>query len=178
MGCEKLLRLLVASYPHVYKDYDENQLAFTVALWDDAFKNIPDEVVEKALRKCMYESASAFPPTIGMVNHQIRRMLSHFDAEGQWEKILWIVRNVPEGLHKAPGKYLDEISQDMVDERYLRRLKERVSDHDHKSFIDRYNELKEKREAEAVETGNLLLIATEEEVKQIGVQYKRIESHL
>lgn len=178
MNGENVVKYLVAAYPHVYKDYDENQLRFTVSIWQDAFKNLPDNVVEKAVKKAVYENKTNFPPSIGMVNFTIRRMLSHFDAEGQWEKVLWIVRNVPEGLHKAPGKYLDEVSQDIVDERYLRRLKDRVSDHDHKTFIDRYNELKEKREEEAVETGNLLLIASEEEVKQIGVQHKRIESHL
>lgn len=168
---KEIINVLVASYPNTYKDFTEEQFALMAKLWTDAFKNIPAALVKKALTVVMYNQTSNFAPNIGMVNAELRNIITVFDAQKEWDSVMWIVHNVTEKLHRAPKSYLDEISQSIVDETYLRKLKEdsKYCEFERNNFIKRYNEEKDRRERKAIETGNLSLICSESKMHALGI---------
>lgn len=168
---KEIINVLVASYPNTYKDFTEEQFALMAKLWTDAFKNIPAALVKKALTVVMYNQISNFAPNIGMVNAELRNIITVFDAQKEWDSVMWIVHNVTEKLHRAPKSYLDEISQSIVDETYLRKLKEdsKYCEFERNNFIKRYNEEKDRRERKAIETGNLSLICSESKMHALGI---------
>ena len=168
---KEIINVLVASYPNTYKDFTEDQFSLMAKLWTDAFKNIPSALVKKALTVVMYNQTSNFAPNIGMVNAELRNIITVFDAQKEWDNVMWIVHNVTEKLHKAPKSYLDEISQSIVDETYLRKLKEdsKYCEFERNNFIKRYNEEKDWRERKAIETGNLSLMCSESKMQELGI---------
>ena len=168
---KEIINVLVASYPNTYKDFTEEQFSLMAKLWADAFKNIPSALVKKALTVVMYNQTSNFAPNIGMVNAELRNIITVFDAQKEWDNVMWIVHNVTEKLHRAPKSYLDEISQSIVDETYLRKLKEdsKYCEFERNNFIKRYNEEKDWRERKAIETGNLSLMCSESKMQELGI---------
>ena len=168
---KEIINVLVASYPNTCKDFTEDQFSLMAKLWADAFKNIPAALVKKALTVVMYNQTSNFAPNIGMVNAELRNIITVFDAQKEWDNVMWIVHNVTEKLHRAPKSYLDEISQSIVDETYLRKLKEdsKYCEFERNNFIKRYNEEKDKRERKAIETGNLSLMCSESKMQELGI---------
>lgn len=168
---KEIINVLVASYPNTYKDFTEEQFALMAKLWADAFKNIPAALVKKALTVVMYNQTSNFAPNIGMVNAELRNIITVFDAQKEWDSVMWIVHNVTEKLHRAPKSHLDEISQSIVDETYLRKLKEdsKYCEFERNNFIKRYNEEKDRRERKAIETGNLSLMCSESKMQALGI---------
>ena len=168
---KEIINVLVASYPNTYKDFTEEQFSLMAKLWTDAFKNIPAALVKKALTVVMYNQTSNFAPNIGMVNAELRKIITVFDAQKEWDNVMWIVHNVTEKLHRAPKSYLDEISQSIVDETYLRKLKEdsKYCEFERNNFIKRYNEEKDWRERKAIETGNLSLMCSESKMQELGI---------
>jgi len=171
-----IINILVATYPNAYKDQQSGTFDMIAKLWYSKFKNIDVKIVKRALFDAITEKTDNFPPAIGQVAQNIRDRISVFDAESQWENVMWIVRNVPEGLHKAPAKYLDSVSQMFVDEYYLRNLKNTsISEFDRKAFLDRYRKLQDDTERKAIDTGNILLMSTEGKLAQIGMTVKAID---
>ena len=168
---KEIINVLVASYPNTCKDFTEDQFSLMAKLWADAFKNSPAALVKKALTVVMYNQTSNFAPNIGMVNAELRNIITVFDAQKEWDNVMWIVHNVTEKLHRAPKSYLDEISQSIVDETYLRKLKEdsKYCEFERNNFIKRYNEEKDKRERKAIETGNLSLMCSESKMQELGI---------
>ena len=173
-----VVKAIISFYPGMYKDYSKEQLELMTGVWSTAFKNVPAQIVKKAVLQFMSESESPYPPAIGQISAQIKRTFSELDAEQQWERLMYIVRNVCERLHRAPATYMDEIGQKIVNEDYIRRLKNSNTtsvDIEHGNFIKRYNTLKEEREREAIQTGNLMLIASENKLSQLGVHINEMQ---
>ena len=170
---KEIIKVLVEINPNTFKDFTKDGLEIMTAMWADAFKNIPYGIVKKALVSVMYQPRQYIAPAqyIGLVNAEIKSTYSKFNAVSEWDNVMWIVHNVTEKLHRAPKSYLDEISQSIVDETYLRKLKEdsKYCEFERNNFIKRYNEEKDRRERKAIETGNLSLMCSESKMQALGI---------
>lgn len=171
---KEVVNAIVTAQPALFKDYTDEQFALLAGLWADAFKNIPYGMVKKSLVSVLYKQKGYIAPVqyIAHVNDDLKATYSSFNAEREWENLMWIVRNVSEKLHRAPEKYLDEISQEIVDEYYIRKLKmdSKYCEFEHGNFVKRYTEEKEARERKAIETGNLALMCSDEKMQELGLR--------
>jgi hypothetical protein len=168
---KEVVKVLISSYPAMYKEHSKEQLELMAKVWASGFKNVPASIVKKALFQVMLESESPYPPVIGQITAEIKKQYSVLDADKQWDMLMWIVRNVSEQLHLAPKKYMDAISQQIVGEQYIRKLKSdsKYCEFEKNNFLKRYNTLKADAEREAINTGNLLLMSNEEKLQSLGV---------
>ena len=167
---KQILRVLQLTYPSSYRNLTKDDAELLTRLWAKHFRNIPIQFVHEAIEEYLDEDHE-FAPNIGHIMTAVKRKITIFDADLQWEWVMYIVRNVTEKLHRAPEKYLDRISQDIVDEYYLKALKEGRTkpEFEKAEFVKRYNKLKELAEKDAVKTGNLLLMSTEQKLQALGI---------
>ena len=168
---KSLINILTTQYPNFYSKFAQEDFDLLAGLWFHAFKNVPYILVRRGLVQYMEESETGFPPPIGMVMANIKSAISDLSAEEQWDLVMHIVRDVPDMIHRAIPKYLDEIAQDLVDPNYIRSLKEGRANVsvEHSHFLKRYNERKSEKEREAIKSGNLLLVSNEQKLAQLGI---------
>lgn len=169
-----IINILFTAYPNTYKNYTEEQAKLLGSIWYATFKNIPVDLVKRALNEVIKKRRSEFAPPLGEVNARLKQYVSVLDAEAQWNNVMFIVRECQEQRHIACRKYLDDIAQTIVNEYYIRRIQEgRVNTGvEHSLFINQYNKLKEEAEDRAIETGNLLLISNEKQLARVGIALK------
>ena len=174
---KEILNVLYVTYPQSFKDWKPKQWDLISKLWAKHFQNVPTALVMKAVDDFI-DTDSKFAPTIGEIMTRVKDEITVFNAETQWAWVQNIVRNDSENLHLSIKKKLDPIAQELIDTSDIKRYKakEGTMDYDKKEFVDEYNKRKEKREREAVKTGNLYLISRPDKLMQLGLKdYVQIE---
>lgn len=174
---KRLINVLYVAYPSTYNGWKESRFNVFADLMAETFKNVPVEVVMKAIKKEIAENRTNFAPSIGEIMYQVKNLISVFDADAQWDEVAYIVRAVNFEDVPQAVRTLDKISQGIVSSRDIQRMKETAGamDRERPRFIAAYNREKEKREAEAVETGNLLAISDENRLTAIGAEKQALQ---
>lgn len=168
---ETLVNVLYVAFPATYRGWEKSQFSLVARLMAKTFEHIPAELVTKAVEKNIAENRTNFAPSMGEIMHNVKSMLSDYDAVSQWEGICWITRNVDRENVSKELRDMDAITQKIVRGSDIRRWKDTAGslDRERPVFLEKYNKLKEEKEAEAVNTGNLLAVATEERLRSLGV---------
>ena len=175
-----IMNVLFVSYPNSFKGWTDGQFATAKNLWFEMFKHVPYPVMNKAIRKSIGSNRTNFAPSIGEVMYQVKELLSIYDANTAWEDVCYIVRSVDiEDVTKSV-KALDTIAQKIITTQDIQRMKNVPGsmDKERPSFIATYNRMKDGRESEAIETGNLMSITTKTKLLGLGVKQADIPAQI
>lgn len=175
-----VMNVLFVSYPASFRDWTEGQFTTAKNLWYDMFKTIPYPVMMKAIKKSIGSNRTNFAPSIGEVMYQVKELLSIYDANTAWEDVCYIVRSIDiEDVPKSV-KALDAIAQKIITTQDIQRMKNVPGsvDKERPSFIATYNRMKDGRESDAIETGNLMSITNETKLLGLGVKQADIQMQI
>lgn len=71
-----ILTILKTNYPQTYKGWTSAQSREYLALWSEAFKDDPVELVVMAVKEIIYSSTREFAPNIGQVKSMMLKLSS------------------------------------------------------------------------------------------------------
>lgn len=167
----KIMNILFVSYPATFRDWKEGQFTTAKNLWFEMFKTIPYEVMMKAVKNELAKNRTNFAPSIGEVMYTVKELISVYDADSAWDEICYIVRMVDIEDVSKTLQGLDDVTRQIYTTRDIQRMKNTSGslDREKSHFVAMYNKLKDKKETEAVESGNFLSISNEERLLSLGV---------
>ena len=172
-----ILNVLFVAFPGSYRDWSKQQTDLAVRLWMRHFQNLPAQAVAEAVDRYICRN-TAFAPSIGQIISIIKESYTAFNADREWDYIVYLVRYVDEGYYNK----LQErpITKNLISASDIRAYKEgfKSMDTDRARFIRRYNEQKEKLEEEAIRSGDLSLMSPAVKEGLETHEFKRIESHI
>ena len=101
-----VLALIKAAYPGSYRDMTREDLVAVVNLWQKQFEDMDSALVIAAVHALIAERAEGFPPTIGAVRAQARKLtapqqMTELDA---WALVSRATRNSAYGAEKEFAK--------------------------------------------------------------------------
>lgn len=90
-----ILAVLRAAYPKFYQGISREEANSTVNLWAEMFADDPAEIVATAVKAMIASRNSNFPPNIGEVKEQIRKLTTPDSMTEQeaWSKIYKAIVN-------------------------------------------------------------------------------------
>lgn len=90
-----VLAVLVVAFPAFYRGISEADTEAALNLWHQQFLEYPYEVVEKAVQALISTKVEGYPPTIGEVKEQIRRLTTTvtLDENDAWVLVSRACRN-------------------------------------------------------------------------------------
>ena len=68
----KLLELIKLSYPHAYRDMDDDWKLATINMWYMSFPDVPYPIMEQAFNH--FRMVSKFPPTVAEMGLELKRI--------------------------------------------------------------------------------------------------------
>jgi hypothetical protein len=173
----KIMNILYVSYPATFRDWKEGQFTTAKNLWFEIFKMIPYSIVMKAVKQEISENRTNFAPSVGQIMFRVKELISVYDADTAWSEVCYIVRTVDfEGI-PAAVKGLDDISRQIITSRDIQRMKESAGalDKERPRFFAMYSKLKDTKEAEAVESGDLISISSNDRLLSLGVKQSELQ---
>ena len=172
-----VLNIFYVTYPASYEKWSRNQFAIANDVWLDFFKNIPYEIVMRAVKSELSENRTNFAPSIGEIMYRVKELISVYDSDSAWDEICYLVRMVDiEDVPKAI-QGLDDISKQIYSTRDIQRMKNTAGalEKEKPHFISLYSKLKDRKEAEAVENGNLLSISNDSRLAALGISKSALQ---
>lgn len=172
-----VLNIFYVTYPASFEKWSKNQFAVANKVWSDFFQHIPYEIVMKAVKQEISENRTNFAPSVGQIMFRVKELITVYDADSAWAEVCYIVRTVDfEGI-PAAVRGLDDISRQIVTSRDIQRMKETAGalDKEKPRFFAMYSKLKGNKEAEAVETGNLISISSTEKLLSLGAKQSELQ---
>ena len=172
-----VLNIFYVTYPASYEKWSRNQFAIANDVWLDFFKNIPYEIVMRAVKKELSENRTNFAPSIGEIMYRVKDLISVYDSDSAWDEICYLVRMVDiEDVPKAI-QGLDDISKQIYSTRDIQRMKNTAGalEKEKPHFISLYSKLKDRKETEAVEKGDLLSISNDSRLATLGVSKSALQ---
>lgn len=90
-----VLAVLVVAFPAFYRNTSEADTEAAVNLWYQQFQEYPYDIVEKAVQALISTKVEGYPPTIGEVKEQIRRLTTtqEIDENAAWVLVSRACRN-------------------------------------------------------------------------------------
>lgn len=173
----KIMNILYVSYPATFRDWKEGQFTTAKNLWFEMFRMIPYAIVMKAVKQEISENRTNFAPSVGQIMFRVKELITVYDVDSAWAEVCYIVRTVDfEGI-PAAVRGLDDISRQIVMSRDIQRMKETAGalDKEKPRFFAMYAKLKGNKEAEAVETGNLISISSTEKLLSLGAKQSELQ---
>lgn len=172
-----VLNIFYVTYPASYEKWSRNQFAIANDVWLDFFKNIPYEIVMMAVKSELSENRTNFAPSIGEIMYRVKELISVYDSDSAWDEICYLVRMVDiEDVPKAI-QGLDDISKQIYSTRDIQRMKNTAGalEKEKPHFMSLYSKLKDRKEAEAVENGNLLSISSDSRLAALGISKSALQ---
>lgn len=143
----QIIALIKRSYPSSYKDYDDQQMAETVLIWSDLFKDYPFDVVQKALKNFIMTNNTNWAPSPGQLNKIIAESIEvqteSLDKYQAWEMVVNAMKSsaynsesqfnkLPESVQRCIGNsqilkswaLMDFERLDFVQNRFYKRFEE------------------------------------------------------
>ena len=101
-----VLALIKAAYPSFYRDMTREDLVAVVSLWQKQFEDMDSRLVLAAVHALIAERAEGYPPTIGAVRAQARKLtapqqMTELEA---WALVSRATRNSAYGAEKEFAK--------------------------------------------------------------------------
>lgn len=192
---QKVLEMFKIAYPQSYTHFDKSTVTMFINLWTDAFKNIPNSIVFKAVKSIIYTNTREFAPNIGQVMNQILNELAPDTEERAmraWENLRSFISKTSSWATKDEEmpmyNKLDAITKQMYPYREAKRLGTMTTDsleYRRNEFLRVYKQLTYKRNARLLEEGNLIELAdgkermlalgyAEEEITQIATNQQKL----
>lgn len=158
---QAILSALKANYPNHFLNWTAKQSKDYLALWYDAFKDDPYELVASAVKSIMYTDTRDFAPNIGQVRAKMIELsnVNSIDAQEAWTLLKGAMRHSTEDAIRGYRSLPEEV-QDFLgsEERGVAQLKEwAVMDLEtlntvvHSNFVKNWNvRAKHNREVKAL----------------------------
>ena len=172
-----VLNIFYVTYPSSFEKWTRNQFSIANKVWFDFFQHIPYEIVMKAVKQEISENRTNFAPSVGQIMFRVKELISVYDADSAWADVCYIVRTVDfEGI-PAAVKGLDDISRQIITSRDIQRMKESAGalDKERPRFFAMYSKLKDTKEAEAVESGDLISISSNDRLLSLGAKQSELQ---
>ena len=122
----KIIYVLKATYPHLYKGYTVTELDNLVNAWGMVFEDYPYEVVSQGLKVFLASDTKGFPPSPGQVMECIIKITMPESAdlsEGQaWAIVMKAVERGSVYAEEDFNKFPENIKKAVGSPSYLRRL--------------------------------------------------------
>lgn len=101
-----IMTILKAAYPQYYRNPSKQEAEGVVALWQDMFSADTYELVATAIKALIATDEKGFPPHIGAVREQMRKVLAGPDGEMS-EQEAWVLvrRALSNGFYGAAQEY-------------------------------------------------------------------------
>jgi hypothetical protein len=172
-----VLNIFYVTYPSSFEKWTRNQFSIANKVWFDFFQHIPYEIVMKAVKQEISENRTNFAPSVGQIMFRVKELISVYDADTAWSEVCYIVRTVDFENIPAAVRGLDDISRQIVTSGDIQRMKETTGalDKEKPRFYAMYAKLKGNKEAEAVETGNLISISSTEKLLSLGAKQSELQ---
>ena len=173
----KIMNILFVSYPATFRDWKEGQFATAKNLWFEMFKTIPYEIVMRAVKNEIAQNRTNFAPSIGEIMYRVKELISVYDSDSAWDEICYLVRMVDiEDVPKAI-QGLDDISKQIYSTRDIQRMKNTAGalEKEKPHCLSLYSKLKDRKESEAVEKGDLLSISSDTRLATLGVSKSALQ---
>ena len=168
---KQIINVLFVAYPTSYNGWKESRFGVFADLLAETFKNVPAAIVSRAIKTEIAQNRTNFAPSIGEVMYTVKELISVYDADSAWDEICYIVRMVDIEDVSKTLQGLDDVTRQIYTTRDIQRMKNTSGslDREKSHFVAMYNKLKDKKETEAVESGNFLSISNEERLLSLGV---------
>ena len=103
---KQILTILQINYPQSFRGWSAEQKKAYLAMWSEAFKDTPADIVTAAVKSIVYTDTREFAPNIGQVNGKIRELTSvELSGADAWKAIETAVHS---GSPAAEWKKLPE----------------------------------------------------------------------
>ena len=101
---KKVLAVLRGAYPNFYRGMGKDELLGVVALWTEMFADDPYPEVAAAVKRLIASDVKGFPPVIGQVKEQLRRLTAPaaMSENEAWALVRRAIRN---GTYGAAEEY-------------------------------------------------------------------------
>lgn len=164
---KKILTMFQINYPNSYSKLTKEKATVFVNLWTDAFKNLPCEIVFKAVKEIIYQSESDFAPNIGQVNSKIRDIVApevDMEAIKAWEELRKFIRRMSRDKQNDMQDYmsLNQITRSMYDYNFILSMSYMESaqiEYRRNEFLRMFKERSEKKNLAAIQTGNFIALS-------------------
>lgn len=172
----QVLRLLKTNYPQSFKDWTKEQAKNFLTLWANAFKNVPVELVLKAIETILYTDVREFAPNIAQVNMKIKELITtdtEFEATETWNALLEHLSKV--GRDDFSEEDARAISPYLLDVYPLGQLKTFATmdytslEFERSRFEKSYRSTKRNKQLELMQAGKLMQIAEPEKLQALGL---------
>lgn len=100
----KILAVLRTAYPNFYRNVSDKEATDTVNLWASMFADDNPNLVAAAVKSIIVASNREFPPNIGTIKEQMRKLMEDDDLSEMeaWAKISAACRN---GIYGAQEEF-------------------------------------------------------------------------
>jgi len=89
-----MITAMEVAYPAVYQNMDGRKVEAQIKLWAEMFRDVPDSILEYAVKLYISNDTSGFPPSIGKINDIIRESQGPELTETEaWEMVKHALRN-------------------------------------------------------------------------------------
>ena len=168
---KQIINVLFVAYPTSYNGWKESRFGVFADLLAETFKNVPAAIVSKAIKTEIAQNRTNFAPSIGEIMYRVKELISVYDSDSAWDEICYLVRMVD--IEDVPKTIqgLDDISKQIYSTRDIQRMKNTAGalEKEKPHFMSMYSKLKDRKEAEAVEKGDLLSISNDSRLAALGV---------
>ena len=174
---KQIINVLFVAYPTSYTGWKESRFGVFADLLAETFKNVPATIVSKAIKTEIAQNRTNFAPSIGEIMYRVKELISVYDSDSAWDEIRYLVRMVDiEDVPKAI-QGLDDISKQIYSTRDIQRMKNTAGalEKEKPHFMSLYSKLKDRKEAEAVEKGDLLSISNDSRLAALGVSKSALQ---
>lgn len=104
----RILAVLRTAYPNFYRNVSDSDITATINLWTSMFEDDDPRLVAAAVKSIIVASNWEFPPNIGTIKEQMRKLIQDDDLSEMeaWAKISAACRN---GIYGAQEEF-DKLS--------------------------------------------------------------------
>lgn len=173
---KKILEMIRITYPNQFKNLSVETLRVMLAMWEDAFKDIPYAVVGKAIKSFIYGDDREFPPNIGQVRNRCLELAcpdAGSQAEDAWGEVIAAVRSCYPPEARDDYAKLPELTRKAIAFSEFRVLITNTTENNDKferpKFIENYIKAIKDDRFEALNQGRFAEIADSGKLKALGI---------
>lgn len=172
----KVLNILKVNYPQSFANMGPESRQALLNLWEMSFKNMPYQLVNMAVTAIIQDSDREWAPNIGQINTKIKTMLtqdSETEAVDAWYEMLDFIHKYGQEEYHEHYEKLSPRIRKLIKVPDLREIANNNSADNEQfekpRFIGQYKRIKESDECDAISTGRLSKIISQERMAELGL---------